>query len=125
MYFHATQANLPFGADTRYWKKCDGSTISNANSILNGQATPNLVDHFIRHPAFSESVGSSGGADSLNLAHDHGGQTGFEDDRDDFQMDNGEERQEANVHRHSIGSSLGVVNIVPQNRALEIWMRIV
>lgn len=125
MFFHATQPGLPFTPDTRYWQLANGATVTNTNSPLLGQTLPDLRDKFIRHPAFSESDRSTGGSDTLSLGHSHGGFTDYTDDRDDFQLDNGEERREANVHRHAIGAALGIINIVPSYRALQIWVRIV
>lgn len=125
MVFHATQPGLPFTPDTRYWQLLDGSTVTNPLSPLFGVTLPDARNRLVRHPAFSESVGSTGGSDTVNLSHSHGGFTDYTDDREDFQMDNGDERREANVHRHSIGAGLSVLSIVPPYRALQLWVRIV
>jgi hypothetical protein len=125
LLFHATQDNLPEGIDTRYWQKMDGSAVTNPLSPLFGQTLPDLRKRFWRHPTTGETVHTLGGANTIDLTHNHGGYTGYTDDRDDFQMDNGEEKHEANVHRHSIANGSGVVSTIPQYRELQVWVRIV
>lgn len=58
--------------DPNYWKFCDGSVISNVNSPMNGETTPDLRNKFIKHPNGNITPMTSGGADSINLNHTHG-----------------------------------------------------
>lgn len=50
------------------WVECDGSAISDSDSPMNGQNTPNMTGKFLRGAATS---GGTGGADT----HNHGGST--------------------------------------------------
>jgi len=60
-------SNVPQG-----WVVCDGGTVNDAGSPLNGLAVPDLTDRFIRG-AIGNVRGQTptGGADSLDLAHGH------------------------------------------------------
>lgn len=55
------------------WKVCDGSTVTDAASPLNGQAVPNLVGRFTRGIGLADATGATGGADSqlVTLSHNH------------------------------------------------------
>lgn len=67
------------------WAICDGSVINDSISILDTKATPNLVNKFTRgldlsaNPTYGYGLASgavlpdAGGADSVNLSHNHGG----------------------------------------------------
>ncbi len=61
------------------WALCDGSAVNDSASPLNGVATPNLVNRFIRGATGNVRAGApTGGADSQTLsvaqmpAHSHG-----------------------------------------------------
>lgn len=125
MVFHATQDSLPEMVDTQYWQLMDGSTVTNTLSPLLGTVLPDLRKRFLRQQVDAETNGSIGGSNTVDITHNHGGYTAYNDNRDDFQMDNGEERKEANLHRHQILSGSGVVSTIPQYRELQIWIRIV
>jgi hypothetical protein len=51
------------------WKFCDGTAISDPASPMNGVATPDLRDRFVR--GTSGAAGATGGADSVDLSHSH------------------------------------------------------
>lgn len=51
---------------------CDGAPISDAGSPFASMPTPNLVDKFVRGVGSVNQIGATGGASSVNLAHDHG-----------------------------------------------------
>ncbi len=67
------------------WALCDGSVINDPVSALDTKATPNLVNKFTRgldlsaNPTYGYGAASAavlpdaGGADSVNLSHNHGG----------------------------------------------------
>lgn len=70
------------------WKLCNGQTINDSESTLNGQTVPNMSGRVARGAAGGESVGQMGGQDSdtwsvashqhgisYNSAHSHGGTT--------------------------------------------------
>lgn len=65
------QGNVP-APNANIWTICDGHIISDPDSILDGQATPNLMDKFLKH-TIQDTVG---GAETFNLSHNHGGNTG-------------------------------------------------
>lgn len=66
------------------WAVCDGQTVSDPESILDGQPTPNLVGRFVRglDPAAMTATAygagtatplpDAGGQDSVDLTHAHG-----------------------------------------------------
>lgn len=61
---------IPFG-----WAECNGSTVSDADSPINGQALPNLNGSTEANKRFlrgSTTSGTTGGAST----HNHGGATG-------------------------------------------------
>lgn len=60
-----TPASLPAG-----WAECDGSTISDSDSPMNGQALPNLNSTH-RMLRGSTTSGTTGGAATHNFAHTH------------------------------------------------------
>lgn len=120
-----SQSNLPSTPDLSFWQLCDGSTVTNTLSLLNGQTLPDLRNRFIRHPQASDSPISMGGQDSVNLLHDHGGNTGSTSDRNDFQLDGGGEMFEASEHSHTISSSLGTTSTVPEYLELQLYVRII
>ena len=57
------------------WLECDGSTISDADSPMNGQAVPNLQTNnpFVRGDTTSDATATAS-------SHDHGGSTGSTED---------------------------------------------
>lgn len=125
LMFHATQSALPHVPDSKYWKECDGSVVSNANSPLNGVTLPDLRDKFFRHPSSGDTVMTSGGVNSVNLAHSHGGVTGTVDNRQ-FGQEDGDDHQDVSTpHAHSISSDMGSVSTIPLYIALKIYIRIV
>lgn len=124
MYFYATQANLPSLPDPAYWQLLNGSVVTNVNSPLVGQTLPNFSHLFLRHPMPLETPLTTGGSNSINLAHNHGGQTGVTNDRNDFQLDNGGERAEADNHFHTISSDMGTYSTVPSYVELQCYVRI-
>jgi hypothetical protein len=125
LYMINSQDNLPTTPDLNFWQLCDGSVVSNPNSPLDGQTLPDFRNKFIRHTRASETDLTQGGQDTVNLAHNHGGQTGITNDRNDFQLDNGGEMMEGEDHSHSISTSLGVTSTVPAHLEMQIYVRIV
>lgn len=120
-----SQSNLPSTPDLNFWQLCDGSTVSNVLSPVNGQVLPDLRNKFIRHPQSGDPIFDINGQATINLAHSHGGGVGFTSDRNDFQLDNGDERYGAENHNHTLGSGLGVIDTTPYYLELQIYTRIV
>lgn len=88
------------------YAECNGQTISDADSPYDGQTLPNLNgnNRFLRGNSTS---GSTGGADSVNLSHSHGGSTGGANTG--FNGGDGVTGTSGGyeTHNHGIGSSLG------------------
>lgn len=120
-----SQSNLPATPSIGFWQLCDGGTVSNALSPLNGQTLPDLSNKFIRHPQEGDTVLSIGGSDSVDLSHSHGGMTGSTSDRNDFQLDNGGEVFEAENHAHTIAAAMTSVPTVPAHIELQCYVRII
>ncbi len=104
------------------WVKCNGTLISDINSPLNGQTTPDLRNKFFKG---NSTIGLLGGQSTINLQHNHGGQTGVTDDRQpDVQADAGGGYNTGAPHTHSINSQLSTVEpIIPPYVELQIYMR--
>lgn len=126
LYFYGSQSALPAQPDTRYWKLCDGTAVSNANSVFNGVTLPDLRGKFFKHPATGDTYPAIGGSNSVNLAHNHTGFTEYNSDYGSLDMDDGGERGAAfGNHRHTISSSMGSVSTIPAYREAQVYMRII
>lgn len=53
------------------WQFCDGSSITDLRSPINGFTTPDLRDKFVRGKTTTASGTTSGGSDTVNLQHSH------------------------------------------------------
>lgn len=106
------------------WQFCDGSLITNPDSPLFNQNVPDLRNLFLKH---SDIIGQTGGADSINLYHNHSGSTGTTDDSDFSakRTDDGDEVGKYNHHSHGISGDLGTYTKVPPFHELQPYMRIV
>lgn len=68
--------------DPNTWQYCDGSEITNPLSPIRSQGAnirhvPNMTNRYIRSAANASDNGT-GGQQSVNFSHDHGGFTGFD-----------------------------------------------
>jgi hypothetical protein len=125
MFFNASQSNIPAQPDPLFWQFCDGSAVTNTNSPLLGQILPDFRNKFFRHPSTGETFLSQGGADSVSVAHDHGGMTGLASDWDSLNLDNGPWRAQAiGMHQHTIAASSGSVTTIPAYHELQVFVRI-
>lgn len=124
MYFYATQSALPSLPDVGHWQILNGGTVTDPNSPIFGQSLPNFGGYLIKHPANGQLDLVTGGVNSINLTHSHGGATGVTNDNDDFQLDNGGEREEAGPHFHPISSDLSTYNLIPEYVQLQCYIRI-
>lgn len=119
-----SQDELPATPDLNYWKFCDGTVISNANSPMNGQAVPDFRNRFWRHQQTGEILLSVAGNDSLNFAHNHGGVSSSDPWFGTIDMDTGGERALPIPHSHPIASALGVTSMVPPYFAVQVYVRV-
>ena len=126
MFFHEeiTEANGTPKATPNpdIWKFCDGSVISDSDSPLDGQNTPNMADLFLRG---SDTEQLNGGNATLNIQHNHGGATGVTDDREDIIADVGTDHDTGAPHTHSIDNKWSTVEpIIPKFNALQCYIRV-
>ena len=125
MFFEQTQSNLPSPPDSNYWKYCDGTAVTNINSPLLGVVVPDLRGKFWRAAGSTDILLSTGGANTGNFAHNHGGFSGFTYPFGTINLDNGGERVSPDNHRHTIGTSLGISSIVPPYHEVQVYVRVV
>lgn len=104
------------------WQPCDGRTINDPDSPLNGQTLPDLRDLFVKG---SSTPGQTGGQSTVNLSHNHGGATGVTDDRQpDFQADHGTDHLTGAPHTHSIDSRWSSTeSVIPKYFGLQAFVR--
>lgn len=126
LFIEGSQENLPAQPDPKLWQFLDGSVVNNPASPLNGVTLPDFRGKFFRHPISGEIVHSTGGSNSINLTHNHGGQTGNGSDWDSLRMDNGGERGQAlGTHSHTIDNgNLDSVATVPAYHEVQCYVRI-
>lgn len=107
------------------WQLCDGSLITNQNSPLRNQHTPNKASTPLYHRGSAVGqVGSTGGALTKDFTHAHGGSTGVYnavanklDDEDVF--------NEGVSHAHGIFQDLfGSHNVEPPHIRLNHYIKI-
>jgi hypothetical protein len=106
------------------WQFCDGSPVTNPDSPLYGQNVPDLTGRFLKH---GTTIGTLGGAETINLQHAHSGWTGVTLDAEfsNPRTDDDNERKGFNNHRHGLSNSLSTVSKVPIYGELQPYMRIV
>ncbi len=61
--------------DPTIWAECVGGTVNDPLSPLDGQAIPDMRDRYLVGATTLGSVGGEGGANELNVQHDHEGLT--------------------------------------------------
>lgn len=125
-YFHGGQLYAngdPIAPPNSCWQLCDGSVVSNPNSPLNGQTLPDMRGRFLKG---GTTPGTTGGSDTMNLAHSHGGATAATfDGEDSFDSAGGSAQGGPSFHNHSISTALGTVSRLPPYAELQPYMRIV
>lgn len=110
------------------WQFCDGSLITNPNSPMVGQNVPDFRGLYMKASQFFP-IGQLGGTVSHNLSHDHGGFTSYGSDLlpavpGNYTSDVGSNEPQGNLHRHSMGSDLGLIYVDPPHVDLQAYMRI-
>jgi hypothetical protein len=106
------------------WQFVDGSAVNNTESPLHGVTLPNLRDFFLKG---SDTIGLTGGAETIDLAHNHSTNYAFNgDDCSNFRTDNDECCQGiGTLHYHDMFSSdqLGVFSKIPNYINLQAFIR--
>lgn len=124
LFVHGTQSNLPHLPNSKYWQEIDGTTISDINSPMNGVALADWRGKFFRHAKTGETIFSTGGANTLNLQHSHGGVTGVTNPRYANLMNDGSTNGDLAEHNHSISPDLSnPVTTVPLYIMLRTYVR--
>jgi hypothetical protein len=126
MFFHGSQTladstpiELP---NPNLWVLCDGQQIVDADSPINGQFTPDLRKVFIKGASVS---GNTGGAETVNLSHNHGNTLVNENDESGTSnaRTGGDYRAGSN-HTHSVDTQWSSAEpILPPYRDLQIYLR--
>lgn len=88
------------------WQECDGSVISDAESPMNGQNTPNLntTQRFLRGASTS---GGTGGADTVAHTHDYSGTTASNANQQNFTSAGS---TSAGTHTHAYSGTSGAAS---------------
>jgi len=103
------------------WQWCDGSPVSNVNSVLFGQNMPNFKEKFLKG---FHSGGIDGGSATIDLSHNHGGVTGIATDRANPASEAGSDSRNGSPHTHAISTSLtNPENFVPPYLEVQYFMR--
>ena len=125
MYFYQSQTlanGSPIPTPVGSWQFCDGGSITDPDSPLQGQNTPDFRLVFQKHDT---PILTTGGVATQNLAHNHGGFTGFTTDlENNFRSGLGGDKARGNNHRHAILSDLGNISVLPPYIELQPYMRI-
>lgn len=117
--------NVP-DPDPSLWQYCDGSIITNPNSPIYNQATPNLSsERSLIKCAFSGS-GTTGGSNVINtLGHNHTGYTEVAVMNPSENMENDNWYFSVNVHRHEIVEDLNYsYDVEPPKISIKHYIKI-
>ena len=120
---YAGGPNVPDPKATN-WQFCDGSAITNPNSPMFGQNTPDLRGLYQKGSNIVAPFTLTG-VPSINLSHNHGGSTGITCDLEgNNDTDDSDEKPAGNCHSHSVSGALGVYTLDPPHVELQPYMRI-
>ncbi len=101
MFIRAVQTGA-VTPDPKYWKLCDGTAVSNAESPLNGVVVPDLRGRFMKHPGTGASYPTLAGNSTVNLQHRHGNYTFYTFNAGPVEADDSDEVWGSSIHRHEI-----------------------
>lgn len=115
------------------WQLCDGSPITNVDSPLRGQNTPNYIEpevgtsggRYMRGYINAGTIGNYGGANLHSLAHNHNG--GFTEYKDTplANADTDDDFMSVLGHRHAIGVGLpALINFEPEYVCVSHYLKI-
>ena len=104
------------------WIPCQGQTINDPESPLDGQTLPDLRDRFLKG---SQNAGQFGGQTDVDISHSHGGQLVPVDDRSPGnETDSGTGALTGSLHTHSLSTEWSnQETVIPKNVALQAYMR--
>lgn len=124
LYFFASQTdanNIKIAKpNPNIWKELNGQIINDPDSPLNGITLPDLRNKFIKG---TKSFGETGGQETINLSHNHGGLTNYFDDKTGG-SDRGNDHTGGSYHAHPIYPALSSAeNILPPFIKLSAYMR--
>lgn len=98
--------------DSRLWKLCDGSVVTDQNSSLRDQATPDMRDRFMKNAAIPGLAGNTGGSNIKDLTHNHTGLT-LPNYIGDDNADTDDDYITIYPHQHPVSPDLGPQNVEP------------
>ena len=124
LFFYASQTNISGNAidkpNPEIWKELDGRVVNDIDSPLNGITLPDLRNRFLKG---SNTYGSFGGQETINLSHNHGGLTNYFNNRTSG-ADSGNNHTGGSNHAHPIGSNLSSnENVVPPFVSFAAYVR--
>lgn len=125
LFFYNSQKKADSSAIERpnanIWIELKGQTISDPNSILNGQTLPDLRDLFLKG---SNVQGTIGGQSTINIQHSHHGRTGYTDDRQEQNSHRGTDFQTGASHYHALSLEWSTAEpIIPKFFSMQTFMR--
>ena len=111
--------------DPTIWQICDGADITNENSIIKGQASPNYADEgrYMRGYSNAGTIGNYGGQNDHDLTHNHGGTAGVAEEIVNGSTDDNNASNVQN-HVHSMPMDLGVINLEPIHLRVNHYVKI-
>ncbi|MCH9665272.1 MAG: hypothetical protein K0U41_05430 [Gammaproteobacteria bacterium] len=116
-----SQGNSIASPNPDIWLPCDGRLVNDPQSPINGGNVPNMTNLF---PKGSNSIGLTGGQETINLSHNHGGQTGVTDDGADVIADWGAGNPTGQPHYHPIDSRWSSnENVIPPFYSFQAYIR--
>ena len=121
--------------DPNVWQLCDGSEITNPFSPLasvgiNQRYTPDLRNKYPRC-ALLETTNPTGGTQTYDAEHDHGGVTGDTTPTPNVYWEGGlfgpHDRRKGDLHNHDLGNALAddIVVDYPAHLKVNAYMKIV
>ncbi len=104
------------------WAYCDGSLISDSDSPLDGQNTPDLRNFFLK--GSDSAIGTTGGQETIDIEHNHGGGTGFTSDAINGNADSGSDHETGSLHNHALFNSWPTdQTVIPVHFEVQAYMR--
>jgi len=122
MFFYGSQPSItqPNGA---VWQFCDGSTVNNPDSPINGQVVPDLRGKFLTH--VKSAIGATGGNNSISVDHYHGTSITSDEETAYKRLREGTDMLKPGPHSHTTPVEHQTYNIDPPAVELQAYIRIV
>lgn len=126
LFFHGSQT-LADGTpipkpNPSLWHYCDGTTIVDPDSPLNGVTPPDLRKVYLKG---GNAIGLTGGQTTLNLAHNHGSTLVTENDESGTSnARRGGDYVAGSSHTHNVDTKWSSAEpIIPPTRELQVYLR--